>query len=47
VGTQKQKFAGIIPVNAPIVAKISADSGVVISSTKPWYLNWLGFLYTD
>ena len=47
VGTQKRKFAGIIPVNAPIVAKISADSGVVISSTKPWYLNWLGFLYTD
>lgn len=46
VGIQKRKFVGIIPVNAHVETKINAQNGTVISSNKPWYLNFLGFLYT-
>ncbi len=45
-GMQKRKFVGLIPVNATIETKINAQNGTVISSDKPWYLDFLGFLYT-
>lgn len=45
-GVQKRKFVGLIPVNANVETKISAQNGTLISSEKPWYLNFLGFLYT-
>lgn len=45
-GTQKRKFIGLIPVNANVETKINVQDGSVISSDKPWYLTYLGFLYT-
>lgn len=45
-GTQKRKFLGLMPVTADIQTKINADNGGVVFVNRPWFLNFLGFLYT-
>lgn len=45
-GVQHRKFVGLVPVNANIETRIDAQNGTVISSQKPWFLNFLGFLYS-
>lgn len=45
-GIQKRKFIGLFPVDASVETKINAQNGVVLSSNKPWYLSFFGFLYT-
>lgn len=45
-GTQKRKFLGIVPVTANVQTKINVDNGSVVSINRPWFLNFLGFLYT-
>jgi len=45
-GTQKRRFAGIFPVEAPFQTNVSATDGSVISIDEPWYFRNLSFLYS-
>ena len=45
-GTQDRKLLGIMPITANIQTKINTENGAVVSVDRPWFLNFLGFLYT-
>jgi hypothetical protein len=40
------KLFNLIPLQAPITLKLAPDTGTVATTTQPWYLNWLGVLFS-
>jgi len=44
-GVRNTRFLGLIKVDAPILAEVSAITGQTILVKQPWYLNAFGFLF--
>ncbi len=40
------KLLGLLPVQAPITAKLAPDTGTAAVTSQPWFLNLLGFLFS-
>lgn len=45
-GVKNTRFLGLITVDAPILAEVSAITGEQVFVQQPWYLNAFGFLFT-
>lgn len=44
-GVKNTRFLGLIKVDAPILAEVSAITGEQVFVKQPWYLNAFGFLF--
>ncbi len=44
-GVKNTRFLGLIKVDAPILAEVSAITGEQVYVNQPWYLNAFGFLF--
>lgn len=44
-GVKNTRFLGLIKVDAPILAEVSAITGEQVFVQQPWYLNTFGFLF--
>lgn len=44
-GVKNTRFLGLIKVDAPILAEVSAITGEQVFVQQPWYLNAFGFLF--
>lgn len=45
-GVKETRFLGLIKVDAPILAEVSAITGQTTLVQQPWFLNAFGFLFT-
>lgn len=46
-GVNDCKLLGLLDVAAPVEVTVDAETGEELSLVQPWYLDWLGFLFTN
>lgn len=46
-GVKDVRFLNLFPVSAPVGAIVSAQTGKTLSVSRPWFLNFFGFLFAQ